>query len=404
MTKIVYISIGNEILIGKTVNTNEAFIGSQLADIGMPLEKTITIKDERETILNLLKSCWEKYDIIIVTGGLGPTHDDVTKSAICKFFKKELVFKNSVWNDIKKLYNEENQTIPEIVKTQAEIPEGFIALANKRGTAPGLYYSSNNKKIFVLPGVPAEMKHLFIENIIPMIKKQYHTTPLFQKTIRTIGIPESLLYTKTEEIKESEHTKIAFLPKPGMVDIRVYGFMEKEVNMFINHLQNKIPEENIYGFDDENIVSIFHKKMLDSRKTISAAESCTGGLIQNLITNNAGSSEYFLGGIVCYSNDAKMRLLKVQRSTIQKFGAVSRETVKEMVVGVQNLMESDYAIAVSGIAGPGGGLKEKPVGLVYIGVIGKSGLDITKNNFSGNRLAVKKKTAFTALHQLSKTL
>ena len=400
MAKIIYVAIGNEILIGKTINTNESFIGTQLASAGIPLESSITTKDDKEIILKTFEDCWEHYNVVIVTGGLGPTHDDVTKYAICDFFKKELRFDSSVWEAIQKMYAMKDIPIPEIVKTQAEIPHGFTPLPNKKGTAPGLYFSANNKHFFALPGVPSEMKSMFVGHVIPILQKNFSTHPVFQKTIRTIGIPESFLYTDTQNVTETAQTKIAFLPKPGMVDIRVYGTSEQEVKEIINRLLENIPPKNIYGFDDDTIEETFHKKMVTSRKTVSAAESCTGGLIQSLITNNAGSSEYFLGGVVSYSNEAKMNLLGVKESTLEKFGAVSEETVREMALGVQKLMGSDYAIAVSGIAGPDGGTDDKPVGLVYIGTFGKSGLVITKNNFSGTRIEVKKKTALTALHQL----
>ena len=400
MAKIIYVAIGNEILIGKTINTNEGFIGARLTSAGIPLESSITIKDDKEIIVKTLVNCWEHYDVVIVTGGLGPTHDDITKYAICDFFKKELFFDSSVWEAIQKMYSVKNKLLPEVVKTQAEIPHGFTPLSNKKGTAPGLYHSVNKKHFFALPGVPSEMKSMFIEHVIPLLQKNLSTHPVFQKTIRTIGIPESVLYTGAKNVQETAQTKIAFLPKSGIVDIRVYGTSEQEVKGIINKLLENIPPKNIYGFDDDTIEELFHKKMIASGKTVSAAESCTGGLIQSLITNNAGSSKYFLGGVVSYSNEAKMNLLGVNESTLEKFGAVSEETVREMVLGVQKLMGCDYAIAVSGIAGPDGGTEDKPVGLVYIGTFGKSGLVITKNNFSGTRIEVKKKTALTALHQL----
>jgi len=400
MAKIIYVAIGNEILIGKTINTNEGFIGAQLTSAGIPLETSITIKDDKEIIIKTLENCWKHYDVVIVSGGLGPTHDDVTKYAIADFFKKELIFDSSAWVNIQQMYEVKDLPIPEIVKTQAEIPQGFTPLPNKKGTAPGLYYSENDKHFFALPGVPSEMKGMFVEHVIPILQKNFPANPIFQKTIRTIGIPESILYTKTIGVQETSITKIAFLPKSGMVDIRVYGTSEQEVEKIIHKFLKIIPSQNIYGFGEDSIEKVFHRKMMSSGKTVSAAESCTGGLIQSLITNNAGSSEYFLGGVVSYSNEAKMKLLGVGRATLDTFGAVSKETVREMVLGVQKLLGSDYAIAVSGIAGPDGGTEDKPIGLVYIGTFGNSGLVITKNNFSGPRIEVKTKTALTALHQL----
>ncbi len=400
MAKIIYVAIGNEILIGKTINTNESFIGTQLTSVGMPLETSVTIKDDKKIIVDTIGQCWDNFDVVIVSGGLGPTHDDVTKCAICEFFKKELVFDTSTWVDIQHMYVVKNIPIPDIVKSQAEIPQGFTPLPNKNGTAPGLYYSENNQYFIALPGVPAEMRSIFIDHVIPILQKNITSHPIYQKTIRTIGIPESILFTQTQNVHETAETSIAFLPKSGLVDIRVYGTSEREVDRIVKNFFEIIPSQNIYGFDDETIEERFHKKMMSSGKTVSAAESCTGGLIQSLITDNAGSSEYFLGGVVSYSNEAKMKLIGVKESTLEKHGAVSEETVKEMVLGVQKLIGSDYAIAVSGIAGPEGSTAEKPVGLVYIGTFGKSGLIITKNNFSGTRIEVKMKTALTALFQL----
>ena len=400
MAKIIYVAIGNEILIGKTVNTNERFIGEHLSTAGLPLETSLTIKDENKMIMETIGKCWKNFDVVIVSGGLGPTHDDVTKYGICEFFKKEFVFDPQTWSNIQKMYAVKNIPIPEIVKSQAEIPRGFTPLANKIGTAPGLYYSENNKHFFALPGVPNEMQSMFVEHVIPILQSNFSTNPLFQKTIRTIGIPESILFTQTKNVQETAETNIAFLPKSGMVDIRVYGTSEQEIEKIIAKFLEIIPSQNIYGFDEVTIEEKFHKKMMSSGKTVSAAESCTGGLIESLITDNPGSSEYFLGGIVSYSNEAKMKLLGVKASTLEKHGAVSEETVKEMLLGVQKLIGSDYAIAVSGIAGPDGDTAEKPVGLVYIGTLGRSGIIITKNNFSGTRKEVKMKTALTALFQL----
>lgn len=400
MAKIIYVAIGNEILIGKTINTNESFIGEQLSTTGMPLESSITIKDDKKMIMDTIGRCWENFDVVITSGGLGPTHDDVTKDAMYEFFKKELVFDPQTWSNIQKMYAVKNIPIPKIVKSQAEIPQGFTPLPNKNGTAPGLYYSENNRHFFALPGVPAEMRSIFVEHVMPILQKNISCHPIYQKTIRTIGIPESILFTQTKRVHETAETNIAFLPKSGLVDIRVYGTCEQEIEENITKFLEIIPSQNIYGFDEETIEGKFHKKMMSSGKTVSAAESCTGGLIESLITDNPGSSEYFLGGVVSYSNKAKMNLLGVKDSTLEKHGAVSEETVKEMVVGVQKLIGSDYAIAVSGIAGPGGGTAEKPVGLVYIGTLGRSGLIITKNNFSGARIEVKMKTARAALFQL----
>ncbi|HHI88100.1 MAG TPA: competence/damage-inducible protein A [Candidatus Cloacimonetes bacterium] len=400
MIKILYISIGNEILMGKTVNTNETFIGEHLFSAGFHLDKSVTIGDDKKAITDTLSYAWENYDVTIITGGLGPTHDDITKAAVASFFNKKMHFHEDIWNDIKAWYDKLDKTPPDIVKTQAEIPEDFISIKNANGTAPGLHYIDNDKHIFVLPGVPKEMKPMITEYVVPALKEKFASESLNQCTIRTFGLFESELFSTLKDIEETNTTRIAFLPKAGMVDIRLFGVSKDEIEALRKQIENKIDPKYIYGYDDETLVQVFHKEMMASGKTVSAAESCTGGLIQSMITDNAGSSDYFLGGVVSYSNQAKMKLLGVEQTTLERWGAVSEQTVKEMVVGTIKLFSSDYAIAVSGIAGPGGGTEEKPVGLVYIGTFGKGGLKITENHFHSSRTDVKEQTANRAIYQI----
>ncbi len=400
MINILYISIGNELLMGKTVNTNEAFIGRELFAAGFHLDRSITIGDDEATIRHTVSDALKGNDVIILTGGLGPTHDDITKETIASIFSKKLQFDETVWNTIETRYREAGKVPPEIVRTQAEVPEDFIAINNEDGTAPGLYHNIGTQLLFVLPGVPREMRPMIKNHGIPILKEHFSTEPLYQKTIRTFGLYESEIFEKLHDIKETDVTKIAFLPKAGMVDIRLFGTDKKEIKKFRERIEAKIDPVHIYGYDDESLVEVFHNAMMKNGKTLSAAESCTGGLIQSMITDNAGSSDYFLGGVVSYSNEAKMNLLGVNASTLDKWGAVSEQTVKEMVLGAKKLFRSDYAIAVSGIAGPGGGTEDKPVGLVYIGTFGNEGLTITKNNFRGSRTQIKIQTVNTALNQL----
>jgi nicotinamide-nucleotide amidase len=399
MLKISLITIGNEILLGKTINTNLAFIGGELAKIGLPLFQSVTIKDESQVILKTLDALWQTSDIVITTGGLGPTKDDVTKKSIAKFFHKELTFRNEIWDDIKKLYVRKNMRIPPVVRTQAEVPNGFLTIKNRYGTAPGLHFQEDSKNFFALPGVPLEMKPMVKDCIIPFLKKNFQTESFYLKTIRTIGILEAEISERLKDISETKDTKIAFLPQLGMVDIRVYGTNLKEFNSIVSQIKEKIGEF-IYGYDDDNIVELCHKKLIETEKSLAVAESCTGGLIQNLFTNHSGSSKYLHGGIVSYSNKAKTDLLNVKAETLQKFGAVSAETVKEMLIGVRGRFKSDYAIAVSGIAGPTGGTPEKPVGLVFIGANIEGNLIIRRFNFSGSREQIKEKAAINAIYLL----
>jgi len=259
-------------------------------------------------------------------------------------------------------------------------------LPNKNGTAPGLYYSENNKHFFALPGVPAEMRSIFLSHVIPILQKNITCHPIYQKTIRTIGIPESILFTQTKSVRETSETNIAFLPKSGLVDIRVYGTSEQEVENIINKFLKIIPSQNIYGFDEESIEGKFHKIMMSSGKTLSAAESCTGGLIANRLTDISGSSEYFKQGIICYSNSSKIEQLGVSEKTILAHGAVSRETALEMARNIRQIAKTDIGLSTTGIAGPTGGSPEKPLGTVYIGLSMNNREDVF--HFQYNRLHV----------------
>jgi len=403
MTKISLITIGNEILLGRTVNTNLAFIGNELAKIGLSLHQSVTIKDEGEVILKTLAEIEKESDIIITTGGLGPTKDDVTKRGIAKFFSKDLKFREEIWLHIKELYRQKNMQIPEIVKTQAEVPIGFKTIKNKYGTAPGLHFQYKRKNFFALPGVPSEMKEMVKDYLIPFLRKNYQTKSFYLKTIRTIELLEAELSGRLNDVKETKSVNIAFLPQLGMVDIRVYGTELNEFNAIINMIEKRI-SEFIYGYDEDTIVELCHKKLLRQNKTLAVAESCTGGLIQNMFTNNSGSSKYLLGGIVSYSNKAKMDLLNVRKETLERFGAVSEQTVKEMLQGVREKFNSNYAIAVSGIAGPTGGTPGKPVGLVFIGVNIEGNIIIKKFNFSGTRKQIKEKSAINSIYLLLKNI
>ncbi len=403
MIKISLITIGNEILLGKTVNTNLAFIGNELSKIGLLLHQSVTIKDESEVILKTLEKIEKESDVVITTGGLGPTKDDVTKKSIAKFFSKDLEFREAIWSHIKELYHQKNMQIPEIVKTQAKVPIGFKTIKNKYGTAPGLHFQDKRKNFFAFPGVPSEMKEMVKDYLIPTLRKNYQTKPIYIKTIRTIGILEAEISERLNDVLETQNVSIAFLPQPGMVGIRVYGTKLNEFNTIVNMIEKQI-SEFIYGYDEDTIVELCHKKLLSQNKTLAVAESCTGGLIQNLFTNNSGSSKYLLGGIVSYSNKAKMDLLNVRKETIEKLGAVSEQTVKEMLQGVKEKFYSNYAIAVSGIAGPTGGTPEKPVGLVFIGVNIEGNILIKKFNFSGTREQIKEKSAINSIYLLLKNI
>ena len=403
MPKIFVISIGNEILLGKTVNTNLADIGDTLFKNGYEISASTTIQDNPETIKNTLKRAWSEYDIIISTGGLGPTKDDRTRDSIASVFGKSLKLNKEFWHKLKEQRQQNFQKPLAAQKSLAKVPEDFVQLKNKVGTAPGLQYSANGKHFFAMPGVPAEMKFILEDSVIPFLKKNVPGKQRFVKTIRTACMREIDLHEELSNIEDTEESKIAFLPKPGLVDIRIVSSNKEELKNLINRIQEKVGQY-IYGYDDETLQHICHKKLIENKKTLSVAESCTGGLIQNWFTDNPGSSNYFLGGVVSYSNFAKKKFLDVKQKTLDKHGAVSHETVKEMLQGAKDKFDADLSLAVSGIAGPAGGTKEKPVGLVYVGVLVNDKVDIKKCNFNGNRLQIKQQSAITALYMLHKNL
>jgi nicotinamide-nucleotide amidase len=399
--KICCITIGNEILLGRTINTNLAYIGRELTRIGLILTSSITIPDEAEVILNTLQEAWKENDIIITTGGLGPTSDDITKKVIAEFFKKELIFSDKIWTNVQTIFQKRGISIPQINKNQAEVPKDFTPLSNIYGTAPGLYYEEGNKSFFALPGVPLEMKYLFTEQIIPTLDNRYKHTKLLMKTFHTFGIPESAIAELLTEVVIPEGLNLAYLPQTGRVDIRLYGCIETAYLKICNKLE-QILQPYLWGTDDDVPDAILHREMLISGKTLSIAESCTGGLVQEMLTRHAGSSTYFVGGVVSYCDAVKRQLLQVTQFDLDNYGAVSKEVAISMAEGVRSLLDTDLGAGISGIAGPGGGTEEKPVGTVHIAV---SDGNITKHeemHFSGDRDSIRHKAAEKCIFMLYK--
>lgn len=399
MLKIHIITIGNEILQGKTANTNLAFIGNELFRIGLQITSSTTIQDDPEKILRVLSSAKQEFDIVITTGGLGPTRDDMTKKCFAKFFQTQLKFNEKVWDDIKKIYNNEDKEIPQIVKTQAQVPVGCKTIRNLIGTAPGMHFESQGTHFFALPGVPKEMKRMVGKYILPFIQANYSLENLYIKTIHTFGIREAKLSEMLESIQTTSGVNIAFLPKHYGVDVRVYGYKKREFEFTLGNIREKIGNF-IYGYDDDTLAKVCHKKLIRSGKTLSVAESCTGGLVGNLFTDNSGSSLYFAGGVISYSNRIKNKVLGVRSKTLDEFGAVSAQTVTEMLEGAKIKFKTDLSIAISGIAGPTGGTENKPIGLVYIGVNIDNKITVRKFNFSGTRIQIKEKSALNAINML----
>ncbi len=405
------ITIGDELLIGQVIDTNSAWMATELNSIGIKVIQITSIGDEHDGIISALKDATTRADIIITTGGLGPTRDDITKQAFCDFFNTHLVFDPGSFNNIEKIFNLRGYRMTETNRRQAEIPEICTPLLNENGTAPGMLFRQNGRIYISLPGVPFEMKGLMTAHVMPMLKPLSNTV-ILHKTILTQGVGESFLADKIKDWETSlpANFKLAYLPQPGIVRLRLsasgpsYNELKAVLDEEVKALYSLIPEY-IFGQDQQNLETIIGQLLKEQNLTLSTAESCTGGNIAHLITSVAGSSAYFNGSVVSYSNDVKTNILGVKPSTIEDYGAVSRETVIEMAEGVKSALKTDCAIAVSGIAGPDGGTIEKPVGTVWVAVITPgSGIETKKFLFGENRERNIMRSSLAALDLLRRAL
>ena len=399
--KVAVLTIGDEILTGFTLNTNAAWIGQQLLKIGVEVNTQLTTSDDRVEIIKYLNFLTkEKYTHIIVTGGLGPTHDDVTPSAFYEFFGAEPIFDETYWEGLKTRFAKRNITIPEKNRNQAIRPNNGDVIDNPVGSARGLYFERNGIKYFAMPGVPVEMKAMLESTIIPLVQSDSEFT-MFVKTIRTIGMGETAIAEKIEHLiaKYNQKIKIAFLPQLSRVDIRLFSKDKNLLDQFVIEIE-KILTENIYGYGEATLEDAVAKLLINNKMTIATAESCTGGLLAHRLTNVSGSSEYMLGGVVCYSNGVKISKVGVNEKTLITHGAVSEQTAGEMACGIQKQFQSDIGIGITGIAGPTGGTDEKPVGLVYIGLALKEELTVKRFLFLKDRKANKLLSSQTALNML----
>ncbi len=397
------ITIGDEILIGQIVDTNSAWIAKELNKIGICVSKTISIGDDASEIQQTITEALHSSNIVIITGGLGPTNDDITKNVLCRIFNSELVLNNCVLDNIKFLLKQRNIPLNENNRSQALVPDKAKVLNNSIGTAPGLMFEMNEKILFSLPGVPYEMKHIFSEHVLLLLQNKYHLLSNFHKTILTAGLPESVLSEKIQEWENSipKTIKLAYLPSTGFIRLRLSkNNADKSdietINFLVEKLKTIIPE-NIIATEDIRLEEVLGNLLKQNNKTISTAESCTGGKIASLITGIPGSSAYFKGSIIAYSNEIKVKELSVNPETLQIYGAVSEQTVIEMAENIRKKFNTDYSVAVSGIAGPDGGSEQKPVGTIWIAV-SNTEKTITKNLlFPFDRITNIERTANTAL-------
>lgn len=402
------ITIGDELLIGQVIDTNSSWIAQQLNQVGILVKKRLAVGDNRRDIWEALDSMMNETDLILITGGLGPTADDITKPLLCDYFGGKMVMHQETLEHVEHIFQHILKR-PMIERNilQAQVPDVCTVLKNEKGTAPGMLFEKNNTRIIAMPGVPHEMKWIMLNHVLPNIPNWYSTGFIRHKTMLTAGIGESFLAEKIKDIEESlpEHIKLAYLPNYGMVRLRLSAWgidktaLEKDVDNYFNLL--KIRAENDLVTDEDETMEQVIGRLLTSRKqTLVTAESCTGGYIAHLLSKHAGSSVFFKGSIVAYANIIKEELLQVPHNTLITVGAVSKETVTQMVKEVRVKMNADYSIAVSGIMGPGGATAEKPVGMVWIAVASKENVEVKEFHFRFDRERNIGLTAINALNML----
>ncbi|MCU0415178.1 MAG: competence/damage-inducible protein A [Ignavibacteriaceae bacterium] len=406
------ITIGDEILLGNTLNTNAAYIGAQLFDISIPVIKTSVVGDDNSIILNELKYASEVVNLIVLTGGLGPTHDDVTRKSIVDFFKTELIENSEVLEDIKTLFEKRKRKVTNVNIDQAKVPKIAEVIRNQLGTAPGLWIEKDDKIYVVMPGVPYEMEAMMVSTVIPKLKEINGPGQkiLKKKMLQTTGIPESTLYERLGNLDELlQGVKLAFLPNQFGVKLRLSfeGEDEKDLNNKLMEVEQRIRSKVgrfIFGIGDEQLEAVVGRLLLERELKIATAESCTGGLVGNMLTNVSGSSRYFERGVICYSNAAKVEILKVDEDTLAEHGAVSMEVAMQMAEGVKSTSGADIGLATTGIMGPTGATADKPIGLVYIGYCDDKVCTARKFNFGDDRMLNKQRTAQAALDFLRRQL
>jgi nicotinamide-nucleotide amidase len=374
MTNISIITIGDELLIGQVIDTNSAWMAQELNKAGFWVKRRVAIGDGRYDILKALDDESARADIILITGGLGPTADDITKPVLCEYFNTKLVINEAALENVKNIFVKIlNRPLIERNLKQAEVPESCQVIQNKRGTAPGMLFEKKMKIFVSMPGVPHEMKGMMTDEVIPLLRSRFGTSFISHRTLLTAGIGESSLADHIRDFEEAlpPEIKLAYLPNYGMVRLRLTanassaGDLESRLDLLFSGLKSRVSE---WMVTDEDIAlqEVIGKILSARNQTLSTAESCTGGYVAQLITSIPGSSGYFRGSVIAYDNEVKKKLLGVEPAILSAHGAVSEETVRAMVSGALRVLETDFAIATSGIMGPGGGSDEKPVGTVWI--------------------------------------
>lgn len=403
------ITIGDEILIGQIVDTNSTFISKQLINIGIEVNEILSISDEKSSIFNALDNSLNKFDIVITTGGLGPTNDDITKEVFCEFFNDKLVHNENLLIHIENLFNEfVNNPINNLNRAQALVPSKAKLIENKFGTASGMAMIKDNTLFISLPGVPYEMKSMITSSVLPLLSKEFECPVILKKTLMTYGVGESTIANQLKDFEQKldKNFKLAYLPNLGRVRLRISckgndkKKLEDQLDLYISELYN-ILGKIIIGFESVNSIELEIGKILaKSNKTLSTAESFTGGLISSRISSVPGASEYFKGSVVAYDTNVKKDLLKLDEGIINDFSVVSSQVANEMANNIKKLLDSDYSISTTGNAGPTKGDSKKDIGLIYISIATPIETKSYKFNFGNNREKNIKKSVNKALELL----
>ena len=406
------VTIGDEILFGQITDTNSQWISAALSELGIKVIRKTALPDQESSILEGIKEALHRADVVLMTGGLGPTKDDITKKTIATFFEVDYVLNETVLADVTAFFEARNKTLTEINKGQAYLPSNSIAIRNECGTAPGMWFETNEGKVLMsMPGVPFEMKTMMNNGVLPRLKSHFKTPVIFHKMILLVGIGESYLSDMIAAWEDALPTtiKLAYLPSVGTLRLRLTGYGEvlSEVAKAVEvALANVMPliSNYVFGYDNDTLALVVGRLLQEKQLSLGTAESCTGGYIAHLLTSNAGSSAYFQGSVIAYSNEVKMTVLGVLPATLEKHGAVSEEVVIEMAEGLRRHLNVSIAVSVSGIAGPDGGTLEKPVGTVWLALSDQLGTITHKLNLGNHRENNIQMSAIAALNMVRKRL
>lgn len=387
------VTIGDEILIGQTVDTNSAWMGKQLNAVGISVRQITSIADTREAILTTLAEVGARADVVLMTGGLGPTRDDITKTTLCEYFDTYLVMHDDIRQRIEDWFNRRGVPVLDVNRKQAELPVGCTVLENLRGTAQGMWFEKDGTIYVSMPGVPYEMQGIVENHVIPMLIERFDRPHIEHFTIMTSGIGESLLADKVkdwEDSLEADGIHIAYLPSPGVVKVRLTaeGADREAIRTVVRKKAIEFEDlagEHVFGYDDVPLEKAVGDLLADRGLTIATAESCTGGRIAAALSTYPGSSAFFKGSVVAYANEVKTALLGVTESMLAQYGAVSEPVVRQMALAIQTATGADFAIATSGVAGPDGGSTDKPVGTVWIALATPNGITAKRHNFGADR-------------------